>query len=406
MIARFPVLIAAVFLVFVAAWLSNAWSRRLRCRLGTSRPGVAARCARLMLLGGTLVAAVAGLAGYLLEPLVGRGLCGFIGPCLILIPVIEVARLVRAAGLGVSEMGLPGLEDLRLARDLGLRRRGRVIHDARGDGRRSQITRQTVLTPETVIKVQGVDVARIELEKTRRAAKIAADCKFFDVPRVLDADLDSGRIVFERSDDVMPLWDWLVRTRSRDAEEMLVTAGAALATIHEHLQLPADLGEPLSPDWQPPQLSALGEPACGGPVALHGDYNAWNLLVRPRTGRLLVSDWAGSELAGERVTRGPWVFDAAWLIVTLFRQRLGGLERVPCPERYSEVFLESYGQERDLPDAGRLCCDYLHGLLPRLALPRVRGRRREWLRPRLRLEALATFAGSRPGPAIRPGRAA
>ena len=352
------------------------------------------------------MAAGAGLAGCLLEPLVGGGLVGIVGPCLIFLLVIEPVWLVRSAGLGVSEIGLLGLADLRLARDLGLRRHGRVVHDACGDGSCFQRVRRTVLTPETVIKVQEAGIARLELEKSRRAARIAEESGVFDVPRVLDADLDSGRIIFERSDDVIPLWDWLARTRFQEAQGMLVTAGSALALIHDHLQLPADLGEPLSLEWQPPPRSSPVEPFWGEPVALHGDFNAWNLLVSPRTGRLLISDWAGSEISGERVTRGPWVFDAAWLIVTLFRQRLGGLERVSRPGRYSEVFLESYAQQRRLPDAGRLCCDYLDGLLPRLALPRVRGRRREWLRPRLRLGALAAFAGSWSDPEIRTHRAA
>jgi hypothetical protein len=125
---------------------------------------------------------------------------------------------------------------------------------------------------------------------------------------------------------------------------------------------------------------------------LHGDFNAWNLLVAGNGRRLVITDWAGSDLCSPLVARGPWVFDAAWLVITLFRSRLGRIERISEAELFSRVFLESYGASRGLPEAPVLCGGYLNGLMPVLDRPEIRGRREQWLRPKLDVLRLSRFA--------------
>jgi hypothetical protein len=182
---------------------------------------------------------------------------------------------------------------------------------------------------------------------------------------------------------------------------MAERVGGALAAIHETLRLPVGLGESLPEPWRV-------EPGCVAgvsmtqdhEVALHGDFNAWNLLVVENGRRLVITDWAGSDLCGPLVVRGPWVFDAAWLIITLFRSRLGPIERIAHAEAFSMAFLESYAAARRLPEAPVVCGAYLTSLAPVLSRPGIRGRRDQWLRPKLDVARLGRFAaGLREQPA-------
>lgn len=169
--------------------------------------------------------------------------------------------------------------------------------------------------------------------------------------------------------------------------------GEALAAIHETLRVPLELGESLPEPWRV-------EPGCVAglsvtqdhEVALHGDFNAWNLLVVGNGRRLVITDWAGSDLCSPLVVRGAWVFDAAWLIITLFRSRLGPVERIGHAEEFSRAFLESYAKVRRLPEAPVACGTYLRSLAPVLSRPRIRGRRHQWLRPKLDVTRLGRFA--------------
>lgn len=275
---------------------------------------------------------------------------------------------------------------VRLAVELLRRRRGRAIH--RRGGRR-----QTVLTAAEVIKQQLPAVSVIEAEKTRRAAAVASRTGLFDVPEIIGGRPEEGRIVFERIGGVVPLWTWLVGRRHADGCAMAARAGRALAVIHDSLRFPVDLGESLGSPWRVESGCVAGVPITQDhEVALHGDFNAWNLLVADNGRRLVVTDWAGSDLCSPRVVRGPWVFDVAWLVITLFRSRLGWIERIDDAESFATAFLASYAEARHLPEAPVVCGAYLASRLGVLSRPEIRGRRGQWLRPKLDVERLERYA--------------
>ncbi len=285
---------------------------------------------------------------------------------------------------------------LRWAVALRRRQAGRVVyHD--GDGLPSPTgARQTILTRTTVIKLQASRVAVIESEKTHRAAAIAADSEWFDVAAITGGDPAQGRIEFQRIDNAVPLWSWLVGRGATDSRVMAERVGQALAEIHQRLRIPLDVGESLGGPWRPEPGDVSGfSMNQDHEVALHGDFNAWNLLVTDEGAGLVIVDWAGSDLCSPWLVRGPWVFDAAWLIVTLFRSRLGPVERIGQAEAFAESFLAAYARGRRLPEAPLVCRDYLRHLMPVWRRPEIRGRRDQWLRPKLDVERLATFAGVR-----------
>jgi hypothetical protein len=282
---------------------------------------------------------------------------------------------------------------LRLLMGWVRRSRSRVVLDTDGPLRESTSQRLTVLSSSTVIKQQDPAVAVVEAEKTRRAGAIALSTGLFAVPRLIDYTPERGRIEFERIPGVEPLWSWLVGRRPQEACELAERVGRSLAAVHERLRLPLGLGESLPEPWRlepgcVPGLSMTQDHE----VALHGDFNAWNLLVSDRGRGLVIIDWAGSDLCSPLVVRGPWVFDAAWLIITLFRSRLGPVERIGQAEEFSRVFLESYGAGRRLPEAAAVCGAYLGSLMPVLRRPEIRGRREQWLRPKLDVARLSRFA--------------
>ena len=253
--------------------------------------------------------------------------------------------------------------------------------------------RLTQLTPTRVVKQQDPTVAVIEAEKTRRAAAIASMTELFDVPRLVGGTPTLGRIEFERIVGVEPMWSWLVGCRRETGCAMAERAGESLAVIHETLRLPVGLGESLAEPWRvEPGAVVDVSMTQDHEVALHGDFNAWNLLVVDGGRRLVITDWAGSDLCSPSVVRGRWVFDAAWLIITLFRSRLGPIERIGHAEAFSRAFLASYARARRLPEAPAVCGRYLASLAPVLSRPVIRGRRGQWLRPKLDVARLGRFA--------------
>lgn len=281
------------------------------------------------------------------------------------------------------------------------RRGGRVVYVSseesaligNGVGECVAGTRLTVLTPSRVIKRQDSLVAVIEAEKTRRAAVIAELTGLFEVPRLIGGNPESGRIDFERIAGVEPMWSWLVGRRGACVTAMAERVGRSLAAVHETMRLPVGWGERLPDPWRVEPWSVAGlSTTQDHEVVLHGDFNAWNLLVAGNGRRLVITDWAGSDLCSPLVARGPWVFDAAWLVITLFRSRLGRIERISEAELFSRVFLESYGASRGLPEAPVLCGAYLNELMPVLDRPEIRGRREQWLRPKLDVLRLSRFA--------------
>lgn len=282
---------------------------------------------------------------------------------------------------------------LRLVLDLLRRRRGQVVFDGTGRVRVAIGQRLTVLTPSKVIKQQDPEVAVIEAEKTRRAAAIADTTGLFDVPQLVGGMPEQGRIEFERIAGVEPMWSWLVGCRRGVGCAMAGRAGEALAAVHETLRLPVGLGESLPEPWRIEPGCVVGVSTTQDhEVALHGDFNAWNLLVVEDGRRLVITDWAGSDLCSPLVARGPWVFDAAWLIITLFRSRLGPIERIDHAEEFSRAFLDSYAAARRLPEVPVVCGTYLANLAPVLSRPGIRGRREQWLRPKLDVARLDRFA--------------
>ena len=256
--------------------------------------------------------------------------------------VVGTAVLVFAfrsiSGLGFLETWLWTRQDTSLLR--------KVAHAIPGvpwlarRGRRPECQeprRRTESLDDRFVKIQAQDLAVVEAEKTRQGAAIGSRTGLFLAPSVLATDRAAGRIEFEQLHDLVPLWRFLQR---QEADRAIASqVGEALAAIHEELALPESLRVPLPREW-----------CCGqtdSPVWLHADFNAMNVCVCARTNRLVITDWAASDLCGGRATVGPWCFDVAWFATSVLFRRFRGFQHVRDAHQFAQQFVESYCAARE-----------------------------------------------------------
>jgi len=172
---------------------------------------------------------------------------------------------------------------------------------------------------------------RVEVEKARRARAIGEACGLFRVPRVLDYDDSRGKASFERLPGLRDVSN-LIAFRS-DCAGLLETIGKSLATIHQHLRLPAHMVKPL-----PSELRW----ACADQVFLHGDFNAWNVCVGRVREPIVILDWRMTAVHGERATYDTPYFDLAWFVNSLFSKPIHRYALAEPPAPRASRFLRSY----------------------------------------------------------------
>jgi len=309
--------------------------------IGVDRPGVTSLCTTVQLLtigvGVPWFYEVGGIQGAAWAVVAGQVLEGF---CL------EVAfRVVSRQTFG--QTWLPRSSDILLVRNSfwGLLGRSTIQREfdslEQADAHRDRLdTRQIILLEDRVIKRQSPDPARIELEKSKQGESIGRQCGWFCVPRVLDANIDTGTIQFERLHHVVPLWT--VLRRGGDTSQLLTNAGRSLAAIHNNLELPDDMSSKMSSVW----VGGSDWPM----TCLHGDFNTENLLVDSRTGQLHIIDWSMNDFSrASLATIGPCYFDLSWFVFSLSRQGYFGLNRIRGIDDKVDAFLLGYFQESRHP---------------------------------------------------------
>lgn len=186
---------------------------------------------------------------------------------------------------------------------------------------------------EQVIKTGEPAALRIEAEKTRRAGTIGRDSRLFEAPEVLAFDQKAGILTFARVPDIRGLRDVL---RGKDGHtELMSRLGRTLATIHERLQLPADMAGPL------PQPYRLDEHE----VFIHGDFSLGNIFLT-QDDQLVIIDWQTTSKIGPTRTYGTRYYDVMWFVYNLFYRPLGREPyRLPIAgATLAEPFLKSYFQ--------------------------------------------------------------
>jgi SAM-dependent methyltransferase len=189
---------------------------------------------------------------------------------------------------------------------------------------------------KTVTKTAPPEKMRVEVEKTRRASKIALDCGLFRVPKVLDFDHANGVAVFERL-DVAPVSGSVKWGEPR--RKLAKCLGTSLAVIHRELKLPPDMTVPL-----PPELAFPCQE-----VFLHGDVSVGNVCVGTSWPPIAIFDWQMTPLYGGEATYGTRYFDILWFINNLInRPFLRFLFENPV-QPVIEAFLQAYFDEARCP---------------------------------------------------------
>ena len=206
----------------------------------------------------------------------------------------------------------------------------RVFHSLEEADRHQVSTdeRQVIMLDDRVIKRQNPDCARIELEKTKRGARIGERCGWFQVPQILDADESVGEIHFERLRDVVPLWFEL--RHHQGADDILLRLARSLAAIHNELKLPPEMSIESIPPW--------GSYSTRSTVYIHGDFISDNILVAPETRHLWIIDWWNDVSR----TLGPCYYDIAKLILTILQNRYMGLDRIRNIDEKVDLLLRTY----------------------------------------------------------------
>lgn len=156
------------------------------------------------------------------------------------------------------------------------------------------------------IKTADPTTMHIEVEKTVRARSIATSCGIFEVPEILDYDVESGRITFKLIQNIQNLRNAI--TSEQSARPIMRTLGRALAIIHKDMALPENM-----------RLSLPYEYAMSGSeVFLHGDFAPGNVFVCSDSKRIVILDWQSSAKLVLPVTYGTRYFDLTWMIYYLF----------------------------------------------------------------------------------------
>jgi hypothetical protein len=247
--------------------------------------------------------------------------------------------------------------------------------------------RQVLITPTTVVKQQPSDITSVEWIKTKQGRIVGQNSGLFAVPELLNVDVDCGLLEFRRLFQHQPLWWHLVRNPTDTTA--IVHSAKALAAIHDEMRLPMQLRVSLPDCWETVASSERsGQSTVGGAIQtvgsqltsdtssvwLHGDFNNWNIWVHRRTGRLTIIDWATSDRCGGRATVGPYYFDVAWFVISLFRVKYGGRVRIANVESQAERFVEEYTRARQSPVNKREAFEYLSRILPLVSQSKRVGR--------------------------------
>jgi hypothetical protein len=193
------------------------------------------------------------------------------------------------------------------------------------------------LDGRTVVKSAHPRYLRVEIEKTRRAARIAKETGLFRVPDVLDYDDRKGTAVFERIPGLRTIRE--AARSNRERGEAAARIGRALAIIHRDLRLPDDMTLPI------PGAFMDG----GGDVFLHGDFGLRNIAFEPGSDVPVILDWQFTDMHGGEATFGSRYFDLVWFVNTLiWIPTAGHLIRDPIAP-VAGPFVESYYRTAGLP---------------------------------------------------------
>jgi hypothetical protein len=306
--------------------------------------------------------------------------------------LVLVAAFLRVTGYSLRSLFVCTTDDLRWLRDgvygaVGRTPRSKQIRVTRNDvcGRRVAGRRQVIVTPDVVHKFQEPAAAQVELVKTRRAQQLGRQSGLFEVPKIIHAELGEGLLVFERTVDIVPLSSRL--SRGERAGDVVRRAALALAFVHDNLRIPPEFRVCLPPLWQSENRAAQ--------VALHGDFNVHNVWVHEPTDRLVILDWATTDHAGPKVTQGPWCFDAAWFIGSMFIRRWGSLKGGVAD--LAHRFISTYVRRRGAAVDPAMFAPYMQRVLQQIAdayQVDARGwtdRLRNWSRGRVATGSLAGF---------------
>lgn len=197
-----------------------------------------------------------------------------------------------------------------------------------------------------VVKSAHPRYLRIEVEKTRRAVRIAEETGLFRVPRVLDYDEAKGQAVFERIPGLRTIRE--ADPSGRNSAATAERIGSALAVIHRDLKLPAEMVRPI------PEAFADG----GGDVFLHGDFGLKNICVQPGSPEPVVLDWQFTDMHGGEASYGSRYFDLIWFINTLiWIPTIGHLVRDPVAP-VARRFVASYFRTAGIPYDGEALSRY------------------------------------------------
>jgi tRNA A-37 threonylcarbamoyl transferase component Bud32 len=161
---------------------------------------------------------------------------------------------------------------------------------------------------DTVIKTASPELMRVEVEKTRRAHKIAEDCGLFRVPEVLDYDEVRGIAVFERLNGIVPICDAV--SWGEEYNMVADKLGKTLAIIHRKLILPSDMIVHLPTSLQ----------FSGNEVFLHGDLSVYNVLIDDSMRKITIIDWQMTNVFGGAATYGTRYFDLVFFIANLYNR--------------------------------------------------------------------------------------
>lgn len=186
---------------------------------------------------------------------------------------------------------------------------------------------------DRVVKVQESEGALREIAKTRRAQEVSGKCGLFKVPRILDADGESGTIVYENVGPLPHVTE--VLSCERESGPLLERIGRSLAAIHREMVLPSELKF---------SFQGLGADGLTPEVVLHGDFSVINMLFDRSSDDLYILDWNTAFWLGEG-TCGPSYIDLACLVQSLFVRKMLERGKIRNPEKKAGIFLRGYRAE-------------------------------------------------------------
>ncbi|MCP4613227.1 MAG: hypothetical protein GY845_31435 [Planctomycetes bacterium] len=187
---------------------------------------------------------------------------------------------------------------------------------------------------DTVQKRVDNDLVKIEVRVTQAACELARMSSLFHVPRIVEYDLKTGTIVFERIAGYITIGQLLARPG--DHHNIIWRIGRVLAHINGRLQLPANLRLPVASQWLRSDSAV---------VVMHGDFNTINVGYKEDSDTIVVLDWASAPILGPRSTIGPMHLDIAHFIYSLLMHQANFVQAIRHSHRRIELFLDGYQTE-------------------------------------------------------------